>query len=115
MLVAIALTLAGCGDGGEPVRERGTSFTVAVDDYLVRPQQLRVPKGKRLTMTVINRGRLGHSLRIRGASRNILAFDFTRPGASETRTFKPGPGTYTIYCVLANHEELGLNGSLKVG
>ncbi|RKQ91943.1 Cupredoxin-like domain-containing protein [Solirubrobacter pauli] len=114
-LVAITLPLAGCGGAGEPVRERGTTFSVTVDDYLIRPQELRVPKGRRLTMTVVNRGRLGHSIRIRGATKNILTFDFLRPGESKTREFKPSPGTYTMYCVLANHEELGLYGKLTVG
>ena len=115
VLVATTLALGGCGDAGAPVRERGTSFTVTVDEYLIRPQQLRVPEGKRLTMTVTNRGRSGHSLRIRGATRNILDFKFVRPGESKTREFSPGPGTYTMYCVLANHEELGLHGKLTVG
>jgi plastocyanin len=113
--VAIVLALAGCGSAGEPVRERATTFTVNVDEFLIRPQELRVPKGKRLTMTVTNRGRLGHSLRIRGATKNILNFEFLRPGESRTREFSPGAGTYTMYCVLANHEELGLHGKLRVG
>ena len=113
-LVAITLVLGGCGSAGEPVRERGTSFTVTVDEFFIRPQELRVPKGKRLTMTVANRGRLGHSLRIRGATKNILAFDFVRPGQSKTREFSPAPGTYTMFCVLANHEELGMTGKLHV-
>ena len=114
-LVAMALALAGCGSAGAPVRERATTFTVTIDDYLIRPQELRVPKGRRLTMTVVNRGRVGHSIRIRGATKNILAFDFVRPGESKTRTFSPATGTYTMYCVLANHEELGLYGKLTVG
>jgi plastocyanin len=115
-LVAIPLTLAlgGCGGAGEPVRERGDRFTVTLDDFLVRPQDLRVPRGKRLSITVVNRGRLGHTLRIRGATRNILAFTTLRPGESRTREFSPGPGTYTMYCALANHEELGLHGKLRV-
>lgn len=114
-LVAITLALGGCGDAGEPVRERGTSFTVTLDEYLIRPQQLRVPAGKQLSITVVNRGRQGHSLRIRGATKNILNLRFLRPGDSRTRQFSPGPGTYTMYCVLANHEELGLYGKLTVG
>jgi len=114
-LVAIALTASGCGSAGAPVRERGTSFTVTLDDYLIRPQEVRVPKGRRLAITVVNRGRLAHTLRIRGATKNILAFTALRPGESKTREFSPAPGIYTMYCVLANHEELGLYGKLTVG
>jgi plastocyanin len=114
-LGAITLALAGCGSAGEPVRETSDRFTVTLDDYLIRPQELRVPAGRRLTITVTNRGRLGHTLRIRGASKNILAFTAVRPGESKTREFSPGEGTYTMYCALANHEELGLHGTLRVG
>ena len=59
-------------------------------------------------MTVTNRGRLGHTFRIRGATTNVLALHDDPARASPRRaTFKLGPGTYTMYCVLANHEELG--------
>lgn len=114
-LAAIALALAGCGSAGAPVRERATTFTVTLDDYLIRPQELRVPKGRPLTIRVVNRGRLGHTLRIRGATKNILAFTTIRPGEAKQREFNPAPGTYTMYCALANHEELGLYGKLTVG
>ena len=50
-LVILALALGGCGDGGEPVRERDGSFTVTLDEYFLRPQEIRVPKGRRLTVT----------------------------------------------------------------
>ncbi len=97
------------------MRERSGTFSVTLDDYLIRPQKVRVPGGRELTITVTNRGRLGHTLRIRGATRNVLAFQTLEPGESKTRSFKPGRGTYTMYCVLANHEELGMYGTLVVG
>jgi len=110
------LTLAGCGSAGAPVRTSDTSFTVKLDEYTIRPQQLRVPAGKRLTVTVSNDGRLAHTFRVRGPSgRNILAITAIKPGESAKKSFSPGKGTYTMYCVLANHEELGMNGKLTVG
>ena len=67
-------------------------------------------------MTVTNRGRLGHYAPDprRHQERPRLQRSI-RPGESKTREFSPGPGTYTMYCVLANHEELGLHGTLTVG
>ena len=115
LLVASALTLVSCGGSEAPVRERTGEFTVTLDDYLIRPQEVRVPKGQRLTLTVVNRGRLAHALRIRGATKNVLAFTAIRPGESKTRQFSPAPGIYTMYCALANHEELGMYGTLTVG
>jgi plastocyanin len=113
-LVIAALAVAGCGDAGPPVRE-DTSFTVRLDDYLMRPQQVRVPKGRRLNVTVINRGRLGHTFRIRSVNRNVLAMTTIRPGQQSSRDVRLAAGHYTMYCVLANHEELGMHGTLTVG
>ena len=114
VLVLCALALAACGGSGAAVREPSGTFNVTLDDYLIRPQSIHVPSG-RLKLTVTNRGRLGHTLRIRTRKdRNVLAFTAIEPGESKTRSFKLGRGSYTMYCVLANHEELGMYGTLKV-
>jgi plastocyanin len=114
-LALCALLLAGCGGSGTTVRQSSGRLAVTLDDYLIRPQNLAVPTGARLTLTVTNRGRLGHTLRIRTRKdRNVLAFTTIQPGESKSRTFKIGRGTYTMYCVLANHEELGMYGTLTV-
>ena len=110
-----ALLLAACGGSGPTVRERSGTFAVTLDDYLIRPQSIRVPSGRELTVTVTNRGRLGHTFRIRGGTRNVLAFTTLQPGESKTRSFRLKAGTYRMYCVLANHEELGMYGTLVVG
>jgi plastocyanin len=115
VLVLCALALAACGGSGAAVREPSGTFNVTLDDYLIRPQSIHVPSG-RLKLTVTNRGRLGHTLRIRTKTdRNVLAFTTIQPGESKTRSFKLSRGTYTMYCVLANHEELGMYGTLVVG
>ena len=115
VFVLCALTLAACGGSGAAVRAPSDRVAVTLDDYLIRPQKLRVPSGK-LTVTVTNRGRLGHTLRIRTKTdRNVLAFKTLEPGESKTRSFNLSRGTYTMYCVLANHEELGMYGTLVFG
>jgi plastocyanin len=115
VLVLCALALAACGGSGATVRERSGTFTVTLDDYLVRPESVQVPKGRQLTLTVTNRGRLGHTLRIRSTKHNVLSFTTIEPGESKSRSFKLAQGTYTMYCALANHEELGMYGKLVVG
>ena len=112
-LFMCALALAACGGSSAAVREPA-KFSVTLDDYLIRPQKVHVPSGD-LTVTVTNRGRLGHTFRIRGRSRNVLAFTTLEPGETKSRNFKLKRGTYTMYCVLANHEELGMYGTLVVG
>jgi plastocyanin len=113
--VVIAVALAGCGGAGEPVRERGTTFTVTLDDYLIRPQRIQVPKGEELTVTVVNHGRLGHTFRIRSVNHTVLALTTIPPGSTKSRSFKLAAGSYTMFCALANHEELGMSGTLVVG
>ncbi len=116
LLVILALAVAGCGDAGAPVRERGDTFTVTLDDYLIRPQEVRVPKGRRMTVTVVNQGRLGHTFRIRGPSHNVLRITTIKPGGRASRSFQLAPGSnYTMFCAVANHEELGMSGKLTVG
>ena len=115
LLVASTLAVASCGGSEKPVRERTGDFVVILDDYLIRPQSLQVPAGGRLTVRVTNRGRLGHTFRIRGGTRNVLAITTIEPGETKGRTFRLKAGGYTMYCVLANHEELGMHGKLKVG
>ena len=115
VLVLCALLLTACGGSGAAVKEPSSRFTVTLDDFLIRPQNITVPSGREFKLTVANRGRLGHTFRIRTRTdRNVLAFTAIEPGGSKTRSFKLGRGTYTMYCVLANHEELGMYGTLKV-
>jgi plastocyanin len=109
------LALAGCGEGAT-TRERARAFTVTLDDYLIRPQRIRVPKGQELTVTVINRGRLGHTFRVRSVNHNVLKITTIPPGGRKTsRPFKLAAGKYTMFCALSNHEELGMSGTLIVG
>jgi plastocyanin len=113
-LALAALLLAACGEEPPTVRERTGTFRVTLDDYLIRPQSLRVPAG-RMTLTATNRGRLGHTFRIRaGERRNVLAITTIEPDESKTRSFRLAPGKYRMYCVLSNHEELGMYGELVV-
>lgn len=114
-LALAALALPACG-GEEPplVQVRGTEVEITLDDFLIRPQRLAVRPGERLTVSVTNRGRLGHTLRLRARDRNVLAFTTIKPGETKRRTVRLGRGTYTMYCALANHEELGMYGTLTV-
>jgi plastocyanin len=114
-LSALAFAFPACGGSGPTVRERTPNFTVTLDDYLMRPQTLRVPKGRQLTVTAVNRGRLGHTFRIRSINHTVLRLTTIEPGKQFSRSFKLAPGTYRMFCALANHEELGMHGTLVVG
>jgi plastocyanin len=113
LLIGLA-TATGCG-GGATVREQTGAFNVTLDDYLIRPQSIRVPKSRELTVTVHNAGKLGHTFRIRSSNHDVLKFTTLAPGETKSRSFKLAAGKYTMYCALSNHEELGMRGTLVVG
>ncbi|WP_028058998.1 cupredoxin domain-containing protein [Candidatus Solirubrobacter pratensis] len=113
--LALTALLAAAGCGGSATTREPASFKVTLDDYLIRPQKLRVPKGEPLTVTVHNIGRLGHTFRIRSATHNVMNLTTIPPNGTKSRTFKLAAGTYTMYCALSNHEELGMSGTLVVG
>ena len=112
-LLALLIALPGCLSEGATTRERRHAATVTLDDYFIRPQNLSVPGG-RTTLTVVNRGRLGHTLRVRINDTVVLAYTAIQPGGSRTRSFHLRRGRYTMFDPIANNEELGMHGTLVV-
>ena len=113
-LVAVPLALAtGCGAAEPAVPARKGRVAIALDDYLLDPQELTARPGP-LTLTVRNRGRIGHSLRLRREDEVRVTVLTLLPGERETVTRSLPAGTYRMYCAIGNHEELGMWGTLTV-
>jgi Cupredoxin-like domain len=110
--LAVLIALPGCLSDGPTTRTRRHAVTVTLDDYLIRPQKLSVPGG-RLRLTVVNHGRLGHTLRIR-AVKTVVSYVSIPPGGSRTRNFRLRRGRYTMFDAIGNYEELGMRGTLVV-
>ena len=115
LMATAALPIAGCADDAPPTRVRDGRATVTLDDFSITPQRLRAEPG-RLTIRAVNRGAIGHTLRVKRGDREVIAIKTLLPGASETGT---GSGTfergsYDLLCILGNHEELGMYGTLTV-
>jgi plastocyanin len=108
-----AAALGGCG-GSEPAAQaRDGRVAIALDDFLIRPQNVRAPAGE-LTFEATNRGRLGHNFRVRGRRGEPVAIATLLPGRSGRQTVTLSPGDYKMLCTVANHEQLGMTGSLIV-
>jgi uncharacterized cupredoxin-like copper-binding protein len=108
-----ALALGGCGEPAPAVEEHGGRVEIELDDFLIKPQNVRVRAG-RLTFVVTNRGRLGHNFRVRGRHGDPVQITTLLPGASASDTVRLGRGDYKMLCTVANHEELGMTGRLVV-
>jgi plastocyanin len=116
-----AAALAGCGADTPYVAAKGHTVRLRLDEYRVLPERITVPAG-RVEVVARDVGRLTH---------NVAIVQFDRPlGEDEekqyarTRTAHPGdvvrtsvtlkPGRYRIVCTIANHDNLGQYGELKV-
>jgi plastocyanin len=110
-LVAFAAT--GCADDAPPGRAKDGTVAITLDDFLIRPQTVRAGAG-RLTFRIVNRGKVGHTFHVFLGERDVLAVKTILPGgrATASATFKPG--SYKMVCVLGNHEDLGMYGTLVV-
>jgi plastocyanin len=108
-----ALALGGCGGPEPPAEANGGRVEIELDDFLIRPQNVRAPAG-RLTFDVSNHGRLGHNFRVRGRDGEPVAIKTLLPGHSASETVRLRPGEYKLLCTVANHEQLGMTGRLVV-
>jgi hypothetical protein len=112
LLLATSIT-SGCG-GSEPVAARDGVVEVRLTDFRVKPQVIRVKKDS-LTIRVRNDGRLPHAFRIRGTGGTRLKLSTLMPGEAAARVGITLPrGDWRLFCPLANHEELGMYGSLVI-
>jgi plastocyanin len=116
LAAAVALPTAGCADdgaGGNGVRPRDGRVKVTLDDFSITPQRIRAKPG-RLTFEIVNRGEIGHTLRVMRGDREVAGVKTLLPGASGTASGTFETGKYDLVCILGNHEELGMYGTLTV-
>lgn len=113
LAVLAAALVAGCGGDGPTVQARDQRVGIELDDFLIRPQNVRATAGQ-LTFSVGNRGRLGHNFRLRDDGREVVEVTTLLPGESATTSARLRPGNYKMVCTVANHEQLGMTGRLVV-
>ena len=111
--LALAAVLAGCGDDGPPAQPKADRLDVVLDDFLIKPQEVRARPGP-LAFHATNEGRLGHTLVIRRGERDVARVKTMLPGAEGEATADLRKGKYDLVCILGNHEELGMYGTLVV-
>ena len=112
-VVALSALLVGCADDAPPTRPRDGRVKVTLDDFSIAPQRIRAAPG-RVTFAVVNRGAVGHTLRVMRGEREVAGLKTLQPGASGTATGRFAKGDYDLVCVLGNHDVLGMYGTLTV-
>jgi hypothetical protein len=120
VLAVTVLVLGSCGDDAA-FRTNRPILRLRVDEYRIVPQEVVVKPG-RMKFVVRNTGRLTHNLVIEVPPKLP---DGKPVLVSRTETMQPGqtapaikvtlkPGTYRLVCTIANHDDLGQFGTLKV-
>jgi hypothetical protein len=121
VLALLATALGGCGSD-DVVRSDRPVLRITLDEYRIVPQDVVVRPG-RLKVTARNRGRLPHNLAIQipeGPDGKPVDIPGGRVGTMHAgQTGEPikvtlRPGTYRLVCTIANHDDLGQFGELKV-
>jgi uncharacterized cupredoxin-like copper-binding protein len=120
LLAAAVVSLsAGCSED-RPVRATQPIVRVTLDEYAITPQDISVPAG-RVELVARNVGRLTHNLRVEvkpeepdQQAEPLGTTPTAQPGATVRTTVTLKPGTYELRCTLANHDDLGMYGTLVV-
>jgi len=113
LLVLFVTLLAGCGSAPRTVRAHDGRQSFTLDDFFISPQRVRVSPG-RVTFTATNRGRTTHTLRVSDGVHDLLSITTLHPGQTGRASATLERGTYKLYCAIANHEQLGMSGTLVV-
>ena len=115
VLVAAAIVIAVLESGGDDPAARAADrrVTIVLDDFRYRPQTIRARAG-RLSVVLLSRGRLGHNFNLRKGGRPVVEVSTLKPGVRETKRIDLTRGDYRMFCSIANHEELGMYGTLTV-
>jgi plastocyanin len=106
---------APAGDAGHG-HTHTPEFTVVAEDHRFGPNELRVSAGDRVTVILDNRGQSPHNIAFDLPGDMVTLAENVPAGGSDTLAFvAPTEGTYTFFCPVGNHREMGMVGTLIVG
>jgi uncharacterized cupredoxin-like copper-binding protein len=100
-------TTASTGGGG------GETVDLSETEYKIDPADSTVKAGS-VTFNVTNDGATVHNVEIEGNGIEEQGTDDLQPGDTGDLTVDLQPGTYTIYCSIDGHEDLGMKGEITV-
>ena len=128
ILAAAGLAAGGCGEErgdalrttptpagtAPPLDPRAVAMTsVALVDYRLDVAEPRVSRAGRIAVEVVNDGVVRHALALEGPA-GLIRTPVLVPGERTTLSATLPPGTYRWYCPVADHEQRGMVGRLRV-
>jgi plastocyanin len=114
LALAAVLALAGCGEKRHSSSSGGTSSTASISEteFKLNPASPSVAPGS--TIIVKNDGTTTHALEIELKSGEIRTKSVS-PGQSVQVKAPDKAGSYTMYCPIDHHKQMGMTGKLTVG
>lgn len=136
LLLLPVLLVAACGEGSAadspptPVAPTDGALTVRAFEWGFEPQALLLPRGEQVRIVLENEGAILHDFKVEGGlAADVIESRSSGPlsgeegqlfvgaeaGQQGTLVFIPqGSGTFTFYCTIQGHRELGMEGVLTV-
>jgi uncharacterized cupredoxin-like copper-binding protein len=113
------LSLAACGGGGTSTEGQATGTplkTTAISgtDFSLDPSTITLDQGGTYSFDFKNDGQAEHALEIEGNGVEAKT-ETIGAGESASVTVDLQPGTYTMFCPVGNHRDLGMEGQISVG
>jgi plastocyanin len=109
----LVVALAACESASEesgPVAER---VEIEATSYAYSPTTITVPVG-RIRFVIHNAADIVHGFEVEGQGMEE-EIEEIQPGATDSLTVTlEEPGTYVIYCPVADHEQRGMTGTVEV-
>jgi plastocyanin len=118
-----AVGLAGCGGSEEPpdlpaTVAAGKPLTVDAKEYVFSPNRVTIegtpPKGVRQRIVLDNRGTLAHNIEILDGDRIVGKLRSFPEGQKRDLTVDLPRGEYRFVCTVADHDEKGMRGTLRI-
>lgn len=110
---ALAAAFAGGCGSSDAVRVQGRTINVKLEEFRFVPQRIVATPG-RTTITARDAGVLAHNLKLLRRGVEVGGTDTIQHGQTASTTVTLKRGTYRMVCTIANHDDLGMYGSLVV-
>jgi len=117
------LGLAGCGGSEEPpdlpaTVSAGKLLTVGAKEYVFSPNRVTIEgapaKETRQRIELDNRGSLAHNIEILDGDNVVGKLRSFPAGQERGLTVDLPPGDYRFICTVADHDEKGMHGTIRV-
>ncbi len=127
-LVVLALAAAGCGEQRDDVArttpmpigeaspvpaDNAETSEVSLTEYRLVPSNPRLARPGRIAFAATNDGQIRHALRVDGPAGPVTSATLA-PGERATIVVDLPPGTYKWYCPIADHEQRGEVGRVRI-